>query len=217
MEGCPDAEWRPIFALARFGGLQCPSETLPLKWSHINWENNSILVPSPKTEHSEGKESRIIPICRPLYAPLRELYEQTDPGTIYVIKWYREKSWNLRTQLNRIISQTGLKPWPKPWQNLRPTRETGLAERNPIHAVCEVIGNSEAVAMEHYLRITKGHLRQAMETDPVEAAQNAAQQPTERACTGPQAAPASDEKPYGLQGLADACSHVHDSTIPQPG
>jgi integrase len=30
LEACPDAQWRLIFALARFGGLRTPSETLRL-------------------------------------------------------------------------------------------------------------------------------------------------------------------------------------------
>lgn len=30
LEACPDANWRLIFALSRFGSLRCPSETLAL-------------------------------------------------------------------------------------------------------------------------------------------------------------------------------------------
>ena len=30
---CPDVEWQLIFALARFGGLRCPSAVLPLRWA----------------------------------------------------------------------------------------------------------------------------------------------------------------------------------------
>jgi hypothetical protein len=30
LEACPDAEWRLLFALSRFGGLRCPSEHLAL-------------------------------------------------------------------------------------------------------------------------------------------------------------------------------------------
>src|SRR4029077_7758246 len=29
---CPDAEWRLIVALSRYGGLRCPSEHLSLRW-----------------------------------------------------------------------------------------------------------------------------------------------------------------------------------------
>jgi integrase len=54
LDACPDAEWRLIVALCRFGGVRCPSELLPLRWSEVNWEQGRFLVHSPKTEHHEG-------------------------------------------------------------------------------------------------------------------------------------------------------------------
>jgi len=59
---CPDAEWRLIIALARYGGLRTPSETYSLTWESINWETNRMHVESPKTACHEGKESRDVPI-----------------------------------------------------------------------------------------------------------------------------------------------------------
>src|SRR6266849_6310224 len=52
------AEWRLIFALARFGGLRCPSEFVPLKWEHVDWARNRFWVTSPKTERHQGHEGR---------------------------------------------------------------------------------------------------------------------------------------------------------------
>src|SRR5712691_3379098 len=43
----PDAEWRLLLALARFGGMRVPSEPLSLKWSDVDWEHNRIRVPCP--------------------------------------------------------------------------------------------------------------------------------------------------------------------------
>ena len=54
LDACPDAEWRLIFALSRFGGLRCPSEHLSLCWSDVDWAKNRIIVRSPKTEHHAG-------------------------------------------------------------------------------------------------------------------------------------------------------------------
>lgn len=62
LKACPDAGTRLIFALARYGGLRTPSETLKLRWSDINWEEGKMRVRSPKTEHHDGKASRIVPI-----------------------------------------------------------------------------------------------------------------------------------------------------------
>ena len=59
---CPDAEWRLIVALARYGGLRTPSETYALRWGDVDWERQKICVQSPKTEHNSGGESRLMPL-----------------------------------------------------------------------------------------------------------------------------------------------------------
>jgi integrase len=143
LDCCPDAEWRLIFALSRFGGLRCPSEHLALRWNDIDWDRDRITVNSPKTEHHLGGESRQIPIFPELLPYLREVFEAADPGSEYVITRYRRGTQNLRTTLNRIIRLAGLEPWPKLFQNLRSTRETELAEKYPLHVVCAWIGNSQ--------------------------------------------------------------------------
>ena len=74
---------------------------------------------------------------------------------------YRDPNQNLRTQLGRIIQKAGLTPWPRPFQNLRSTRETELMEHYPAHVVCAWIGNSEAVARKHYLQVTDPHFERA--------------------------------------------------------
>jgi integrase len=47
IEAAPDAEWRLIIALSRFGGLHCPSEHLALRWEDVLWDRNRPYVPSP--------------------------------------------------------------------------------------------------------------------------------------------------------------------------
>jgi len=180
LEACPDAQWRLIFALSRYGGLRCPSEHLALKWADVDWERGRIQVRSPKTEHHEGGESRVIPLFPELLPHLREVFEQAEPGTEYVITRYRQTNCNLRTQLQRIIRRAGLKPWPKLFQNLRATRQTELCERWPEHVVCAWIGNSRPVARKHYLQVTDEHFKQATRpSDSSEATQNPAQQMSE--------------------------------------
>ena len=36
IDGCPDAQWRLLFALSRFGRLRCPSENLALRLGHVD-------------------------------------------------------------------------------------------------------------------------------------------------------------------------------------
>jgi len=70
IEMAPDAEWRLIISLARFGGLRVPSEVLLLKWSDVDWERKRIRISWPKTEHHDGRENREIPIFPELVDPL---------------------------------------------------------------------------------------------------------------------------------------------------
>ena len=154
LDACPDAEWRLIFALSRFGGLRCPSEHLELTWDCVDWENGRIQIKSPKTEHHAGGASRTVPIFPELRRHLEDVFDQAPEGSTYVITRYRSSNSNLRTQLNRIIRRAGLEPWPKPFQNLRSTRHTELERKHPSHVVCAWIGNSKAVAQKHYLQVT---------------------------------------------------------------
>ena len=169
---------------AAMGGLRCPSELLLLTWQDVDWERSRIRVHSPKTEHHEGKESRIVPLFPELVPYLREVFEQAEPGSEYVVTRYRSMNCNLRTQLQRIIAKAGLESWPKLFQNLRSTRETELAEHWPEHVVCAWICNSKKVAREHYLQVTDEHFRRAIRSDEVisRVAQNPAQQMSELSC-----------------------------------
>lgn len=154
LDACPDAEWRLIFALSRFGGLRTPSEQDALRWEDVNWAQNRILVHSPKTEHHEGGESRFVPIFPELRPHLERAWEDAEPGAKYVLAKYRGRK-NLRTRFQKIIKRAGRTPWPKLFQNLRSTRQTELINQGfSIHLVCAWLGNKTAVALEHYAQVT---------------------------------------------------------------
>lgn len=191
--GCPDAEWKLIFALCRFGGLRCPSELRALRWGDIDWERSRFTVRSAKTEHHEGKDRRVVPIFPELQPYLADAFDQAEPGQEYVVMRCRTNEVNLRTQLERIIENAGVVPWPKLFHNLRASRQTELAERYPIHVVCSWLGNSAAVAKEHYLQVTEAHYEQA--------AQKAAQSAAKQACQGATALPLENEKVRDFNGI----------------
>ncbi len=161
LAACPDHEWRLIFALARFGGLRTPSETLLLRWADVDWERGRLLIRSPKTEHHEGKDSRLVPIFPELRPHLEAAWDHAHEGAEFVIARRRDSNINLRTQLLRIIAKAGLTSWPKLFQNLRATRETELAETYPLHVVVAWLGNSQLVAAKHYLQVTDEHFAKA--------------------------------------------------------
>ncbi len=160
LDACPDAEWRLLFALSRFGGLRCPSEHLAIAWNDVDWEKNRFRVDSPKTG------VRWVPIFGELKPYFEEAWEIAPEGAVHVIARYRDTNMNLRTQLQRIIKRAKVDPWPKLFQNLRATRETELAASHPVHVVCKWIGNSISVAAKHYLQVTDGDFDRAANIAP---------------------------------------------------
>ena len=161
LDACPDAEWRLIVALSRFGGLRCPSEHLALRLGDVDWERNRITIHSPKTEHHPGGESRVIPLFPELRPYLEAIFDSAPPGTEFFITRNRQKNVNWRTGLLRIIKRAGLKEWERLFHNLRASRQTELTSDFPLHVVCEWIGNSATIADKHYLQVTEDHYRAA--------------------------------------------------------
>lgn len=164
LEACPNDEWRLIFALCRFGGLRCPSEVLALRWEHINLDCNRITVPSPKTEHHDGGDSRVIPLFPEIEVPLNAVAAEARPGIPWIITRYRGSEVNLRTQFKRILMRAGIAPWPKLFHNLRSSREDELIKEghNP-YVVCSIIGNSHDVMKKHYLQNKDSELDSILE------------------------------------------------------
>jgi integrase len=153
-----DPEFRLIFAFARYLGLRTPSETWPLQWSWVNWEEGFIRVKDSKRQRHPGKEWRFPPIFPEIQEMLWEHFnsDRTDP--VFIFKPRTVTDTALRNQLSRVCLRAGVMPWPKLWQNLRSTRETELVDMGvPLHVVCQWIGNTPAVAYRHYLQIFKEH------------------------------------------------------------
>ncbi len=167
-----------------------------MRWGDIDWAGGRFTVRSPKTEHHEGHESRVVPIFPELLAYLEAAFNEAPEGTEYVITRYRDVNCNLRTQLERIIAKAGLEPWPKLFQNLRSTRQTELSEQFPAHVVCRWLGNSLAVAGKHYLQVTDEHF--------VTAAGAATQNPTHSGAKQGQLEPSgADSKPTFPREIVD--------------
>ena len=157
MEYCPDAEWRAIFALARFGGLR-PGEIFTLKLDAIKWERDTIIVTSPKTKRHVGGGQRTTPIFPELLPYLLDVAESAREGAIYVLDKLRErttnkaKTPNLGKIVNDILEKAGIPKWPKPFVTMRGSCETDLDAKFPLKDVTEWLGNSPGVAKKHYLR-----------------------------------------------------------------
>lgn len=217
LDACPDSEWKTMVALSRYGGLRCPSEVLALRWCDVDFEAMRIKVRSPKTEHHEGHESRIIPLFPELEPILLQVQADAPDGAEHVITRYRDPAANLRTQFERIIDKAKLKAWPKLWHNMRASRQTELAQTFPIHVVCAWIGNSQAVAKEHYLQIRDEDFAKAIKKPVQNPVQKAIE--VQRSCMkGVPGNPADDHKNrddrqlqtqgVGVEGLEPPTSRV---------
>ena len=226
IEACPNAEWRLLVALARYGGLRINTEPPELRWSDIDWnkEKGTIRVRSPKTEHIEGHEFRIIPLFPELRPYLEDARKLAELEAEFVITKYRCKNANLRTTFEKIIRRAGVNPWPKIWHNLRASRQTELCRQHPEHVVCCWMGNSKAVAREHYLQVTDADIQRALQGGddekspaPGGAAQNPAQQPAETLCTARQSPDLDQQNALCLQPLADVCTCVHENKLRPAG
>ena len=176
LEFAPNAEWKLMIAMSRFGGVRVPSEPCSMKWRDIDWTGNRMTVHSPKTEHHVGKATRLVPIfseLRPyldeVFAAASKQFEQTVNPDDWILPAFRReaaqagnwRSVNLRTQFEKIIKRAGVDPWPRLWHNLRASRQTELEEQFPSHVVCAWLGNSEATARKHYLQVREVDFQKA--------------------------------------------------------
>ena len=224
MAACPNADWRAIVALCRFGGLRCPSEVLSLRLQDVDWERQRVRVPSPKTEHHAGKASREIPLFPELATALLESSEAAPEGAEYIIadKSYRQaadtpggwRNCNMRTQFERIVRRAGLEPWPRLFHNLRASRETELAREYPVHVVTAWLGNTPKIALKHYLMTTDADFAKAAG----KAAQNPAHYGNDWARNQAQQPAGDSGRPWqettqapGNQGLVLQCATVNQS------
>lgn len=158
----PNPEIRLVFALARWGGVRVPSEILPLRWSDVDWEKQTMCVWSPKTKRYRGKAFRMVPIF-PEVRPYLDAVWDLPGEPEFVISSKRMTGQGYLKYLTRAAKAEGVPElWPKPFQNLRSTRETELMEQFPIHVVCAWIGNSPKIAHKHYLQVTDAHREKAL-------------------------------------------------------
>ena len=152
IDACNSPKQRLIIALARYGGLRCPSELAGLKWSEVNWARDRFIVHSPKTE-KQGKAKRVVPIFKELCPFFREAFESAPEGIDRIFPEITVKK-SLGSFISKRATRAGIVLWEKPFQNMRSTRATELIEVYPAHIVNSWLGHTEAVAMAHYRQTT---------------------------------------------------------------
>jgi integrase len=218
---CSSNEWRLLVVLSRFGGLRCPSETMALRWSDIDWARSRMTVHASKTQAHANKETRVIPLFPEILPHLRQAFEESEPCAEFVISdRYRRNGVNLGTQLKRFIKRAGLTPWPRVWHNLRASCQTELSARFPLHVVCTWLGNTTTVATQHYLTVRESDFENALvwqPKTPESRLQNALQQAAELACSGSHPVSGQNAQGLAVQALAKECEMVPSWKVPPEG
>jgi integrase len=216
IDAAPSHDWRCIIALARWGGLRCPSEILRVRWCDVSWDRNTVRVRSPKTEHHEGKAERLVPLFPELRDVLLPAFEAAEDGAEHVVAGYRDATnANLRTHLLRILDRAGVPAWPRLFNAMRASRATELAHDYPS-AICSAwMGHSAAVAAEHYISVRDDDYAAASTRRTIRrtAAQNPAQHRAE-----PLRTESHDRSQTVVSGApvrdgADPCVSVHPNQV----
>ena len=153
----------------------------------------------------------MFPSIRPY---LKAAWDDAPDGAEYIFpeEWRRQaqraNGWcgcQLRTKLAKVIRRTGLDPWSRPWHSLRASCETDLAKEYPLATAAKWLGNTQAVAMRHYVDVTDADFEKAIVGD---ATTKAAQHLHEMPRNDPQTDSAAHEDTSVLQGFASS----YDST-----
>jgi integrase len=165
-EACSHDNWRLVIVLTRYGGLRIPSVRQNLKWSDIDWLGGRFTVRVPKKEHLDGHETRIVPIFPEIRPYLRQAFEETPAGSVYVL----HRDGYAYAGVLQAVERASVEPWPKLLQNLRASRETVLMQTYPAHVVDDWLGNYREVAIDHYLQVTDADYARASAVTASESA-----------------------------------------------
>lgn len=157
MEHAPDDEFRLIVALSRFAGLRFCSEHYALRVADIDFPRSRFTV------RGKGRRDRVVPIfdaLRPyLETIIARLVRDGRPADTHVIGRDRRVKVSrtaVRKEFLAALKRAGISPWPRLFHNLRASLETDLARDGYApHVYTAWLGNSEAVARKHYLKVTE--------------------------------------------------------------
>jgi integrase len=151
LNACLNQEWRTIIALARIGGLRCPSELKQLRWSDVHWAENRFLVHSPKTERYVEHRERLVPLFPELRAVLERHFAET-PCNEFVIQHYQGMAWQIGSPFQTIARRAGLGTIIRPFDNMRMSRSNEVEQRWGAKLESLWIGHSEATMRKHYAK-----------------------------------------------------------------
>ena len=133
--------------------MRIPSEIRELTWSDVDFEENKILIHSPKTRHI-GKSARLVPIFIEFKELLETSFEMAKEGEQYIFPKLRRHT-NLGKIGGDIVERAKVKVWSNFWNSIRASAETDLMDQFGLRRACMFSGNSPATAMKNYALVRK--------------------------------------------------------------
>ena len=116
------------------------------------------MVHSPKTEHHEGHQKRVVPLFPELRAELERHFSLDETkGNEFVIEHFQNTSWQLHTQFQTIAKRADLGTILRPFDNMR------IEVRKRWGQVLESlwIGHSERVMKDLYALVSDDEFAEA--------------------------------------------------------
>ena len=119
-----------------------------------------------------------MPIDPKLYKLLQDRFDELEEGEDRLVKL---RGGCIRRNLDKIVTRSGVAPWPKLFQTLRASCEKEWAMKHPQAAVSQWIGHSLTTSGKHYVNGTLPDevYDKAAGLPSEKAAQNPAQYPVE--------------------------------------
>ena len=106
------------------------------------------------------------------------------------------------------------------WHSLRASCESDLARRFPLAVVAKWLGNTQAIALRHYVDVTDADFDKAVAEGESEA-HKAAQKAAQHAHASPRNASQSEwpahKKPPALRGSATSCDTLRSGGMERKG
>ena len=175
---CPTLEWELLFTLCRKVPVRVPSEIREFTWDDVDWDNNQMLIHSPKTRRI-GKSARLVPIFPEVAACLKRLLDSDQANKEYVFNKLRNDT-NPGTMAKKIVKRAKLEPWKNFFNSLRATAETDLMDEYGLRRACQWAGNSAGTAMKNYALVKKTDFTDAGTQSSTKIAEPKGSQPAQK-------------------------------------
>ena len=166
LDAMPNLVWQLRFVLMRWQGLRCASELNALPWDGVNWADQTMLIISPKTKNSPGKESRVAAIMPEVLPLLKQMYDQSEPGAKFVLPRLAHK--NYTECFKEYLQKTGIEIWDAIFVNLRRSAVNDAHDRLPVppHVIDAWFGHCESVSRQYYRTVNDSHFESIKNYDP---------------------------------------------------